>query len=71
MSVNNSTGRGSWRIGVDIGGTFTDLVLTGPAGEVHVFKVPSVPADPARGVMNALDRAATGLSLKISELLSE
>ncbi|OGA13899.1 MAG: 5-oxoprolinase [Betaproteobacteria bacterium RIFCSPLOWO2_02_FULL_63_19] len=62
---------GNWRIGVDIGGTFTDLVITGPAGEVHVFKVPSIPADPAQGVMNALERAAGGLSLTLSGLLSD
>ena len=38
-----------WRIGVDVGGTFTDLV--GAAGEapLHVIKVPSVPANPAEG----------------------
>ena len=29
-------GAPSWRIGVDIGGTFTDLVVTGTAGSVHV-----------------------------------
>ncbi len=72
MMEGISTDRGSnaWRIGVDIGGTFTDLVVTGAAGEVHVFKVPSVPADPAQGVMNAVERAAAGLSLKPGALLS-
>ena len=47
-----------WRIGVDIGGTFTDLVLTDPIGGVRVFKVPTVPADPERGAFNALAAAA-------------
>jgi len=58
-------------IGVDIGGTFTDLVVTGSQGDVHVFKVPSVPPDPAQGVMDALERAASGLSLTVPELLSQ
>ena len=61
----------AWRIGVDIGGTFTDLVVSGAGGNVHVFKVPSVPSDPARGVMNALERAATGLSLTVKTLLAD
>ncbi len=40
-------------IGVDIGGTFTDLVLAGPDG-VRFFKFPSSPRDPAQAVLNAL-----------------
>jgi N-methylhydantoinase A len=49
----------SWRIGVDIGGTFTDVVLVDEArGGVHVVKVPSTPRDFARGVLDALAAAA-------------
>ena len=59
-----------WRIGVDIGGTFTDLVAIAPNGSISVFKVPSVPADPASGVLAALDAAATAIALPISNLLS-
>jgi N-methylhydantoinase A len=58
----------AWRIGVDIGGTFTDLVLARPGG-IHVAKVPSVPADPAQGVLDALDKAAAGQGLSVPELL--
>ncbi|MSQ54778.1 MAG: hydantoinase/oxoprolinase family protein [Betaproteobacteria bacterium] len=68
---SSDLGAGTWRIGVDIGGTFTDLVVTGAAGDVHVFKVPSVTADPARGVMDALEHAAAGLSLTLGGLLSQ
>jgi N-methylhydantoinase A/oxoprolinase/acetone carboxylase beta subunit len=32
-----------WRIGVDVGGTFTDLVLADDNGDTWVAKVPSVP----------------------------
>jgi 5-oxoprolinase (ATP-hydrolysing) len=43
------------RIGVDVGGTFTDLVLVdGEAGRVTVDKVPSTPDDPARGVVEGV-----------------
>jgi N-methylhydantoinase A len=50
-----------WRIGVDVGGTFTDLVLADANGDVWVAKVPSVPSDPSRGVLAALDRLAADL----------
>ena len=50
------------RIGVDVGGTFTDLILAAPDKTVQVFKVPTVPQDPAEGVMNALTAAAAAES---------
>ena len=33
----------AYRVGIDIGGTFTDLVLIDEAGHVAVDKVPSTP----------------------------
>jgi 5-oxoprolinase (ATP-hydrolysing) len=49
------------RIGVDVGGTFTDLVLVDQeTGRVTVDKVPSTPDDPARGVVEGV----RGLSQK-------
>ncbi len=47
------------RVGVEIGGTFTDLVAFGPDG-VSIVKVPSVPASPDRGALAAL--AASGIA---------
>ncbi len=44
------------RLGVDIGGTFTDLVALEPAGGVRVVKVPSTPDDSAVGLWRAVDR---------------
>ena len=45
-----------YRVGIDIGGTFTDLcVLDEQGGEVFNSKVLSTPADLAQGVMNTLD----------------
>ncbi len=41
------------RIGVDVGGTFTDLVALG-GGDVLTAKVPSTPQDQSKGVMNSL-----------------
>ncbi len=41
------------RLGVDVGGTFTDLVALG-GGDVLTAKVPSTPQDQSRGVMNSV-----------------
>src|SRR6266478_6098800 len=48
-------------VGVDVGGTFTDLVLVDEAtGDVRVAKVPTTVANQAAGVQAALARAAAG-----------
>jgi N-methylhydantoinase A len=48
-------------VGVDVGGTFTDVVLADSAGRVTVGKIPTTPEDPRRGVVagirDVLDRA--------------
>ncbi|MGH7520101.1 MAG: hydantoinase/oxoprolinase family protein [Gemmatimonadales bacterium] len=43
------------RVGVDVGGTFTDLVAVRPDGSLEIRKVDSTPADPAVGLFRALD----------------
>jgi N-methylhydantoinase A len=60
-----------WRIGVDVGGTFTDMVLRDGAGAVHIFKAPSVPADPSQGVLGVLRLAARQLDLPLTALLRD
>jgi N-methylhydantoinase A len=42
------------RVGVDTGGTFTDVVAVGADGELRVRKVPSTPQAPAEALMAAL-----------------
>jgi N-methylhydantoinase A len=46
----------SLRVGIDVGGTFTDLVAAGESGAIHRCKVFSTPADPSRGVLEGLAR---------------
>lgn len=60
-----------WRIGVDIGGTFTDMALIDSSGSLRVFKSPSTPADPANGVVNVLDVAAAALGVAVGDLLRQ
>jgi N-methylhydantoinase A len=58
-----------WRIGVDVGGTFTDLVLIDADGTLRVAKVPSTPRDPSEGVLAAVDTAAAEAGLTVRKLL--
>ncbi len=51
-------GETSWRVGVDVGGTFTDLVAIDALGRVLACKAFSVPDAPADGVVDVLERAA-------------
>jgi N-methylhydantoinase A len=48
----------AWRIGIDIGGTFTDVALVDDlSGRIGVAKVPTTPDDLAAGVLSALQTA--------------
>ncbi|MCY3752990.1 MAG: hydantoinase/oxoprolinase family protein, partial [Alphaproteobacteria bacterium] len=47
-----------YRIAVDVGGTFTDLmVLDAETGEVHALKTPTTPADPSEGLLTGIAEA--------------
>ncbi len=59
------------RIGIDVGGTFTDLVAVDEAGRVTFAKAPSTPHDPALGVLDGLGRLATALGLDRAALLGQ
>jgi N-methylhydantoinase A len=56
-------------IGIDVGGTFTDLVLFSGNEGLDFVKVPSTPADPATGVMDALEHLAERRSTGVEDLL--
>ncbi|HSD32133.1 MAG TPA: hydantoinase/oxoprolinase family protein [Gemmatimonadales bacterium] len=45
----------SYRVGIDVGGTFTDLVAVAPDGSLEIRKVLSTPDDPSEGLFRALD----------------
>ena len=50
--------RATARVGIDIGGTFTDAVLA-TGGQLHVAKVPTTPGDFGQGFMEALSALPT------------
>lgn len=70
VNVANRSLVGSFRIGVDVGGTFTDIVVIDRDCSVAAFKSPSRPADPEGGVLAAVDLAAGEIGLTRKELLS-
>jgi N-methylhydantoinase A len=59
-----------WRIGIDVGGTFTDLVAVDDHGRVTSAKAASTPTDQSIGVMAGLERLAEVLGLDRRALLA-
>ena len=60
-----------FRMGVDIGGTFTDGVVIDPAGSIHPFKELSTPKDPSIGLYNVIRKAAAHFGRSLEEFLGE
>jgi N-methylhydantoinase A len=56
-------------VGVDVGGTFTDLVCLDEHGNSVVVKVPSTPADPSQGVMDGLAEVARAVGKDLQGFL--
>lgn len=63
--------RPPFRIGIDVGGTFTDLVLADADGALLVRKTPSTPAQPEDGVFTALALAAKALGRDAPGLVAD
>jgi N-methylhydantoinase A len=60
---------GPWRIGIDVGGTFTDVVAIGPDGTETLAKAATTPADQSEGVIEGLRILAAALGLPLAALL--
>ncbi len=60
-----------YRIAVDTGGTFTDVVVAAPGGALTVGKAPSTPARSADGVKAGLADAARNLGTSFEALIGE
>lgn len=57
------------RFAVDTGGTFTDLVVADQDG-AHLYKAPTTPEDPVRGILDVLAIAAQARAVALEELLA-
>jgi len=53
------------RVGVDVGGTFTDLIAALPDGTIRIRKVASTPRDPSQGLVRALDAVGTDAAVTV------
>ncbi len=60
----------AYRLGVDVGGTFTDLFLVseGDGGAQFRVKTPSTPADPSEGVLTGVRRICEEAGIGVGEL---
>ena len=56
------------RIGIDVGGTFTDFLVTREGNEPRIFKVLSTPSDPSIGLLAGLKEIADSMKLSLEEL---
>jgi N-methylhydantoinase A len=64
----NGGGR-RYRAGIDVGGTFTDVVLVEEAsGEILTAKVTTVPADPSEGCIAGLEKALRRYDLEPEQI---
>jgi N-methylhydantoinase A len=57
-SVTSRGGPAAPAVGVDVGGTFTDLIALDTTGTVEILKVPTTPERPSDGVLAGLARLA-------------
>ena len=60
---------GDLRIGVDIGGTFTDVVVRRPGSPSRIMKIPTTRSDPSIAVLEALKRMQAEWGLQPQDVL--
>lgn len=58
-------------VSVDVGGTFTDCLVLEEGGGLRQFKAPTTPRAPAKGVLDALSKAARHFNQELDQLLAE
>ena len=58
-----------YRLGIDVGGTFTDgILLDEESGETRIAKVPSTPGDPSVGFLEAVERILHEAGIEAAEV---
>ena len=56
------------KIGIDVGGTFTDFLVTRPGEEPQIYKVLSTPSDPSIGLIDGLNEIAASMGVSLNAL---
>ena len=59
----------SFTIGIDVGGTFTDIVVADSDGRTIIAKAATTPADQSGGVLDGIELAARQLDMTVAALL--
>ncbi len=59
----------TYTLGIDVGGTFTDIVVADAAGATIIAKAATVPSDQSQGVLEGIAMAAARLNLATTDLL--
>jgi N-methylhydantoinase A/oxoprolinase/acetone carboxylase beta subunit len=62
--------RTKYRLGIDAGGTFTDLVLADQSGDVRLYKALSTPADPTRAIEEGMKLIADDLGESSAKIVA-
>lgn len=60
-----------YRIGVDVGGTFTDFLVAADNGQARIYKTSTTGSNPAEGFFRGLEKAAADNSMSLSEFLPQ
>jgi N-methylhydantoinase A len=60
-----------FRIGIDVGGTFTDFLLVSSDGESEIYKVLSTSDDPSVGLMNGLSEMARAHEVPLRDFIKK
>jgi N-methylhydantoinase A/oxoprolinase/acetone carboxylase beta subunit len=68
MNGNEHSGGMKFEIGVDIGGTFTDVVCRGTDGSFRLVKIPTTRANPSEGVSRAIGYMADEWHVKPTQI---
>ena len=61
----------TYRVAVDVGGTFTDVVGVDADGQMTFVKAPSTPENQAIGTMDGIGRLADALGIEVDALLAQ
>ncbi len=68
-SRSRVTGQSGYRLGADVGGTFTDILLIEEAsGRSFTAKVPSTPQDSSIGVLNGIERVCDQAGVSLADI---
>lgn len=61
----------AYQVCIDIGGTFTDCLVSNSKGEIAIFKSPTTPGEFEKGFINVLHVAAEGYGLSGADFMKE